>query len=205
MTADAPKVVHVSRGRVRVKIPRAKNNPAVTHAIHERLAAAPGISHVETNLLTGSVLILFEAAEVALEDVMPGVAEALGAVLPGLEEEVVAGLLHPSADGSGPSQPLAHQITGLFGGLNQQLGSVSGGTVDLRVLLPLSLFFLGMGRLVMAETAAFPTWSDLLWFSFGTFVALNPARVTAPEPVTTAEPVTAPKPVGATQPGTTSK
>jgi hypothetical protein len=199
MAAEAPRVVHVSPGRVRVKVPHAKHNPAVTHAIHERLAAAPGISHVETNLLTGSVLILFEAAEVALEDVMPGVAEALGAVLPGLEEEVIAGLLHPSANGSGSSQPLAHQITGLFGGLDRQLGSASGGTVDLRVLLPLSLFFLGMGRLVMAETTAFPSWSDLLWFSFGTFVALNPARVTATEPVT------APKPVTATEPVTTAK
>ena len=162
MAAEAPRVVHVSPGRVRVKVPHAKHNPAVTQAIHERLAATPGISHVETNLLTGSILILFEAAEVALDEVMPGVAEALGAVLPGLEEEVIAGLLHPSANGSGSSQPLAHQITGLFGGLDRQLGSASGGMVDFRVLLPLSLFFLGIGRLVAAETAPFPSWYDLL-------------------------------------------
>lgn len=177
MAAEPPRVVHVSPGRVRVRVPQAKHNPAVTHAIHERLAAAPGVSRIETNLLTGSIIILFEAAEVALDDVMPGVAEALGTVLPELEEEAIAGLLHPSTDGAGAAEPWAHQITGLFGGLDRQLGSASGGTVDLRVLLPLSLFFLGIGRLVSAETAPFPSWYDLLWFSFGTFVALNPAPV----------------------------
>jgi len=174
MTHEAPRVAHVSPGRVRLKVPHAKRNPELATTLDQRLSAVQGVTQVETSLLTGSIVILFDAAEAALDDIMPGVAEVLGAVLPGLESEVIAGLVHPSGNGASTVTPLAGHITGWLGSVDRQMGTASAGAVDLRVLVPLSLFFLGMGRLVLAEQAPFPSWYDLLWFSFGTFVALNP-------------------------------
>ncbi len=176
MTHEAPRVAHVSPGRVRVKVPHAKHNPELATKLDERLSAIEGVKRAETNLLTGSIVLLFDAAEIAFEEIMPGVAEVLAAALPEVEEEAIAALLHPSANGAG-AEPLAGQITGLLHSFDTRLGAASGGAVDLRVLLPMSLFFLGIGRLVASEQVVFPSWYDLLWFSFGTFAALNLAPV----------------------------
>jgi hypothetical protein len=69
--------------------------------------------------------------------------------------------------------PVAERLTSLFGTLNQEVGKATG-SIDLKLLLPLSLFILGVRGLFVAEKAAFPAWYDLLWFAFGTFFMLNP-------------------------------
>jgi hypothetical protein len=62
----------------------------------------------------------------------------------------------------------------LLGSLNVGVGKVTGG-MDLKVLLPVALFCLGIRSLVASEKLPFPAWYDFLWFAFGTFLALNPA------------------------------
>ena len=53
------------------------------------------------------------------------------------------------------------------------------GGLDLTVFLPLALFALGMrGRLGSErKKLAVPTWYDLLWFAFGTFLMLNRSAI----------------------------
>jgi hypothetical protein len=67
---------------------------------------------------------------------------------------------------------LAGGFSTALGALNARVGNVTGG-IDLRLLLPLTLFALGIRGLLVASKVPVPTWYDLLWFSFGTYFMLN--------------------------------
>ena len=70
----------------------------------------------------------------------------------------------------GPSS-LVVAISNFFHGVNQQVGKMFGG-IDLRVILPVALFVLGVRRLWIKK-GPFPEWYDLVWFSLATFYLLN--------------------------------
>jgi hypothetical protein len=78
------KVVHTMPGRVRVKISRLKNNPAFAREIQERLSGIPGIQTVEVSLLTGSVLVLYDAEEMDPFDSLISLGGTLTSLFPEL-------------------------------------------------------------------------------------------------------------------------
>ena len=45
--------------------------------------------------------------------------------------------------------------------------------LNLNLLLPLTLLFLGVRSLTTSKETLFPAWYDYLWFAFSTFVMLN--------------------------------
>jgi hypothetical protein len=75
---------------------------------------------------------------------------------------------------------VAGAVETLFSMLNTQIAQASNGWGDLQVLVPLSLFFLGVRSLLLVETLPFPAWYDYFWFAFGTFIALHPRGVLRP-------------------------
>ena len=56
--------------------------------------------------------------------------------------------------------------------LNAQVAELTGG-LDLKLLAPLALLFLGVRSLWTSKQKTFPAWYDYLWFGFSTFVMLN--------------------------------
>jgi hypothetical protein len=84
----------------------------------------------------------------------------------------IAEWLGQSGNGSGPAAALASGISAGLGTLNTRTGKATGG-VDLNLLLPLTLFVLGVRGLLIAKTVPFPAWYDLWWFALGTFYMLN--------------------------------
>jgi hypothetical protein len=56
--------------------------------------------------------------------------------------------------------------------LNTRVGNLTGG-LDLKLLLPLTLLYLGLRRLLTDREAPAPAWYDFLWFGFSTFIMLN--------------------------------
>ena len=52
---------HVLDGRIRIKVPEVKGSPAMAGEIESQVAKLKGVAHVKANLLTGSVLVLFDA------------------------------------------------------------------------------------------------------------------------------------------------
>jgi hypothetical protein len=65
-------------------------------------------------------------------------------------------------------------ISSFFGALNTGVNQVTGGSADLKILVPLTLFLFGVRGLLVSEKLVFPTWYDLFWSSLGTFFMLNP-------------------------------
>jgi heavy-metal-associated domain-containing protein len=48
-------------GRIRIKVPQVKGSPAMAGEMESQLAKLEGVAHVKANLLTGYVLVLFDA------------------------------------------------------------------------------------------------------------------------------------------------
>jgi hypothetical protein len=170
---DSVRVVHAIPGRVRLKVAGIKDNPGLAAALEERLLGMDGIHRVEVNAVTGSILLLYDARE------REEVGQTLQPLFPGLDLEEYE---RPVTNGDRPSpQPMGPRISGLFGSLNSGVGRVTGGT-DLKVLLPVTLFVLGVRSLLVSDKLRVPMWYDFLWFAFGTFLALNPIAGTHQPP-----------------------
>jgi hypothetical protein len=170
------RVVHAIPGRIRLKVSELKDNPTLAVAVQDRLSSVPAVDLVETNPVTGSVLVVYDVDEVASFDSVHAFSEVLTPLFPALDVGQIQARLSRPANGSRSESPFAldKKISGLFGSLNVGVGKVMGGT-DLKVLLPVTLFCLGIRGLVASEKLPFPAWYDFLWFAFGTFLALNPA------------------------------
>jgi hypothetical protein len=169
------KVVHAIPGRVRVKISRLKEDPTLAREVQERLAAVRGIQRAEVNPITGSVLVLYDRTALESPDSLLSLIEWFSPLIPDLEFSELEGWL-ASANGDGADTPFAERLSAIFGSLNAKVGETTGG-IDLKLLLPLTLFLLGMRGVLVAGKGVFPTWYDLLWFAFGTFLMLNPGVV----------------------------
>jgi hypothetical protein len=170
------RVVHAIPGRVRLKVDGVKGNPDLAAALEERLLGVRGVQRVEVNARTGSVLLVYESA--AQEEF----GQVLEPLFPGLDLDAYRrGAVGSATNGDRPpAPPLGRRISGMFGALNAGVGRVTGG-IDLKLLLPLTLFFLGVRSLLVTDKLRFPMWYDLIWFSFGTFLSLNPiARTDEP-------------------------
>jgi hypothetical protein len=174
MSDAGVRLVHAIPGRIRVRIPRIKNDPDYAARIGERLRALPGITGVEASPVTASVVVRYDEAATSFPDLIPGLSETFRAhLLPEIERERIEAMLRASPNGSAATTTLTSRVYSFFGAVDQGLGQATAGNLDLRILLPVTLFVLGMIRLLSQSNVPAPTWFDLIWFSFGTFMALN--------------------------------
>lgn len=89
---DSVKVVHFIPGRVRLKVAAAKNNPAYS-GMKDAFLAVPGISTLEVNSLTGSVLIQYDKERLLADDAILVLARVLRDKFPGLDTNQAISLL----------------------------------------------------------------------------------------------------------------
>jgi len=174
MESEGLKVVHALPGRVRLKVPKVKGNQALARQAEKKLAQVPGIKQVEAKANTGSLLLHYDVEDLCAEVSLGALEEALGELFPEIEVvSLIAGLAClEKSPGADLGVPLAEGITGSFSALNARVSQLTGG-LDLKVLVPLGLIFLGLRGLWQSEKVTAPSWSNLLWFGFATFVMLN--------------------------------
>lgn len=164
-------IVHAITGRIRFRFPGIKGHARRARGIKGDLSALPGVRRVEASSVTGSVLVEYDPGkmEVFLEsskERFPEIERAAGEL---------ATILAPVAQEVEMEMDIAKVIVGAFRGINAKLKAITGG-VDLRVIVPLVLFFFGLRGFVLSKQKALPSWHALLWFSFATFIALNPRQ-----------------------------
>jgi len=174
MASEGIRIVHASPGRVRLKASPVKGNPALARQAQDKLGAVPGVREVRANPLTGSVLLLLDKVKMRESEALAPLAAALGGLFPEIEAlEIEAGIITgagaaaPSPEGT-PVEGLADSV----GALNARIAGLTGG-IDLRLLLPLGLLYLGVRQLLTAKKTPAPAWYDYLWFGFSTFIMLN--------------------------------
>lgn len=63
-------VLHFIPGRVRIRLHRLKGSPALAEEVRGRLSAIEGVRSVETNHVTGTVLLQYDPAGIQWESVL---------------------------------------------------------------------------------------------------------------------------------------
>jgi hypothetical protein len=169
MSFQGIEIVHALPGRVRLKIAGLKGDPALAGEAQTKLAGVPGIKAIEANSITGSLLILYNQEQLMSLDALARLSEILRQLLPDLDTGGFSAWLTAVADGGG-REP--EQGAGLIPTLRGVAGQISQG-LNVNLLIPLTLFFLGVRSLWLAEKMAFPAWYDYFWFAFSTMVMLN--------------------------------
>jgi hypothetical protein len=127
------------------------------------------------------VLILYEATAFAPTEALQELAKPLAELFPGLEIDKLQSWLS-SANGSGSAPVVTQGIASFFAGLNKNIETATGSAVDLRILLPVGLFFLGLRSFLLTDKRPLPTWYDFFWFALGTYFMLHPKPGEQPPP-----------------------
>jgi hypothetical protein len=140
-------LIHHTRARMRLRVPSRRGQTAYFEQLVAELAGFPGIDRIETNPVTGSVL-LSPAVEVA----------------PLAQHAEHAGLFVLS-DLTAVTAPLATGLARGFQGLNVQLRQLSGGNLDLASLGFLTL--VGAAVVQLQRGHVLGPASTLLWYASG--------------------------------------
>jgi hypothetical protein len=187
MQLSGVRVIHAIPGRIRLKIAKVRDNPALALEVEEHLARIPGVERVEANPATGSVLVVFADRPETSEDSIRMLSDTWPATLTPLDLGTFdPGHANGTTNGNGHGGPAVdRRIVELLGSVNAGVGRVTQG-VDLKLLLPLGLFVLGLRSVLFSDKLASPAWYDFFWFALGTFMMLNPTA----DPETSAARVT---------------
>lgn len=176
MTATrGAKVVHHIPGRLRVRLPRARGNPALLRQLAEFVKAYGGVREVEINPATGSILVRYDPE--SPDEIRALLRETENArsdfdSIPELgEADELAEKIQKEAEFLAAHSTLAQYVVNTVKALDRDIRVATDNAVDLKVLLPAGLAvwaFLKAG----AEVST-PLWVTLAIFSFNSFVALH--------------------------------
>ena len=179
---DRARVVHKIRGRVRLRISGAKNLPGLLEHIRKALAGMPGVTSVEANPLTGSVVLHYDhpddesAGRGRFLEWLSDFAEQvdLFTLAESPEYGQVATDLRNESEFLASHSKTATAILDQMGNLNTGFKKVTDNALDLNVALPL-----GLGALAAATVgleAGAPLWITLALSAFHSFVSLHTSR-----------------------------
>jgi Heavy metal associated domain 2 len=191
MAAHDLQILHAIPGRIRVKIARLKDNPSLADELQQQLMRIRVVHQAVVNPITGSVLVTYdphvleslnslELGDTHLLDSMHellALADLLGIRPQDVDTQALEDWFQAHTNEVKPpaSSTVAGTVTTFFGALNAKVAQASSGWSDLKALVPVVLFGLGLRGLWLVEKVPFPAWYDYFWFAFGTFIALHPA------------------------------
>lgn len=138
-------VVHEMKGRLRVRIPEQRQNREYFGKVRERLAGLDGVRSIETNYMTGSVLVLHESSPQVIQDYA--------------EEK---GLFQVRQSKSDPVA-LSQRIAGGFRQVEGRVNAFSKGQVDVTALAFLGLAVAGAFQILKKNI--WPAGVTLLWYA----------------------------------------
>lgn len=175
-------VTHHVPGRIRVKICAGKGNRELLEQIRQAIFPLPGVTEVEVNPITGSVLVHYDpnahsdfhhqlvhrGESLDLFSLLPPEVAEINQLASAIEREAVLLAAHSET---------ARAIVDGAAKLNEACKRATANVVDLKVLLPLGLAVYTVLKLEI--DAATPLWLTLAMFSFSSFVTLHPVD---PEP-----------------------
>jgi Heavy metal associated domain 2 len=176
------RVVHAVHGRVRVKVPNAKQNPRLLTRIKESLAPIDGVHNVSVQPATGTFTVQYSGCTPSqFQNTLTEHGRSTGLfelAPPELSEvDALAQNIEREARFLASRSELARSAVDAVGNVNQWLKRATDNNLDLKVLLPLGLAIYSF--LEVESEISTPLWVTLGIFSFNSFVALHPPL---PEP-----------------------
>jgi hypothetical protein len=185
VTESATEIAHATRGRVRLKIPAAKRDPALLNQIKTAFESIPGIDAIEVRQNSGSLVIVYDPDHhpdiaslfVSLSqttgapvDVTPHAAAATHRPPPTKVDELT-GSIEAEAEYLAEHSAVARSVVEMVKQLDRQLKLSTGNNIDLKIMVPIILA--GFTFLEIGAAAATPMWVTLAIFSMNHFVELH--------------------------------
>lgn len=145
------RTVFTAPGRIRFRSDAIVGNPAARDTLVDNLHKISGVSSVEVNGTSGSLLIQYEPAEVTPEILFAATLKLLN-----LEAEFLRG-----------AQPfVAREASAMMGSLNRAVYEMTRGITDFRTFLAVALAVYGIYRVKTDATRAVPSGITLLWWAY---------------------------------------
>jgi hypothetical protein len=184
-------VAHHLPGRIRIKIPAAKDDPALLGQLKQMFTGMPNLHAVVAKPESGSLVLRYDPDQEVeverrmrqlLKETFPKKAPKQAHKKPNGEAPdnefaaVTRKIEEEAAFLAGRSQA-AHAVVELFKGLDHQLKLATNNTVDLKIVLALGLAvatFVGVGA-----HAATPMWVTLALFAINHFLEMHPPQAAA--------------------------
>ena len=170
------RIEHKVRGRIRMKIPRARLNPEILEVYRAAFSSIPGVRSVRTKPNSGSIVIDYDPKreseferqflqrsneQLSMERPTP----------PDDEIDELAGKIAAEAEFLASHSRLARSTVDFCKALDRELKLSTGNNIDLKIVLALGLA--GYTFLEIGGTAATPMWVTLALFSLNHFVELH--------------------------------
>jgi hypothetical protein len=143
---------HVSKGRLRIKIPSRKRDVGFFTELQNALAAFSGLDQVEANPLSGSVLIVHSQ--------LP---EELAALIKKLSG-------HSSRKNKAPKpNSIQQMVTGTFRQVNNRVQGFTKGELDVPTISFIALLAVGIYQISRKNFTA-PAWYTAFWYALNIFL-----------------------------------
>lgn len=149
-------------GRVRFRCEALVGNDEAQGRLTNNLRNLPGVSSVEVNVLSGSILIHYDDEVLTPELLFTAVLKLLG-----LEDEFL----------TTPQPALAGELKKVGSSLNRAVYDMTGGTTDLWTSLFIVLAVVGVYKLRREPGNAFPGGGTLLWWTFNSLLREKPGEM----------------------------
>lgn len=176
MAASSVAVVHAHPGRVRLKVPRIKEEPGFGKKLEQLFGSVSAVKRVEAIPLTGSLLILYDLGKIGSKETLEALeplANSLADDLPEFDVKDFAAWLGRVGDETKPRSRRHNPGPTL----RRRGVPVRGRT--LKLLLPATLAALGLHALATAPTPV--PWHQYLWMAFSSYFTFHPRQAPPPD------------------------
>lgn len=180
MTKMKLQIAHQVPGRIRMKVPAAKENPELLEQIKQTFSVIPGIEDVIVNPATGSIVLHYDTDR---HDEFHGKLQhhTGGHYKPQANEiESLASKIEQEAEYLAEHSHTARVVVDFFKDFDNGIKVATGNVVDLKILLAAGIA--GFTIFEVGANAATPVWVTLAIFALNHMIQANMAAAEQAEP-----------------------
>lgn len=180
MTKMKLQIAHQVPGRIRMKVPSAKENPELLEQIKQTFSVIPGIEEVIVNPATGSIVLHYDTDR---HDEFHGKLEhhTGGHYKPPANEiEALATKIEQEAEYLAEHSHTARVVVDFFKDFDNGIKIATGNVVDLKILLAAGIA--GFTIFEVGANASTPVWVTLAIFALNHMIQANMAAAEQAEP-----------------------
>jgi copper chaperone CopZ len=161
--AYVARIVHSTPGRLRLRLPRQALAEQGGQPLHDALAKLKGVQQVRIGREASSLLVRYDPAAVAVEQLTDALHRA-GVHVTAAGEREPLDLSQPTVT--------SQVVNRTAGRLNERVAVATYNLLDLRTLVPIGLGVLALREILLGRLQAAP-WYTLLWWTFDSYLKLR--------------------------------
>jgi len=163
MTTMKVKIAHQVPGRIRLKVPKAKDNPELVEQIKQMFTVIPGVEEVTVNPVTGSVVVNYDTDR--HHEFHGRLQHHTGGhnTPPSNEIDSLATKIQQEAEYLAEHSHTARVVVDYCKDFDRGIKVATGNSVDLKIVLAAGIA--GFTLLEVGATAATPVWVTLSVFA----------------------------------------